>query len=237
MTGEKMKLFLASQDLGNYAEVLKRMVGEKKHAFVISNARDYYGDEVRIADSVKKTIVNLNNISIEAERLDIKSYFGKQQQLADLIKQKQSGLIFSIGGSVACLATALHASGLDEIIRQGTASGDFVYGGYSAGAMVAGNDLSLYELDAKPSRAVPRNCVTNITREIYNLAPHQQGLGLISQYILPHMDRDDHIEAMRERLTKIRRAGVEAICLNDSDVFIVDGNTAEALKAELPTTR
>jgi len=84
---------------------------------------------------------------------------------------------------------------------------------------------------------VPRNCVTNVTREIYNLAPRQQGLGLISQYILPHMDRDDHIEAMRERLTKIRRAGVEAICLNDSDVFIVDGNTAEALKAELPTTR
>ena len=32
-----MRLFLASQDLGNYAHVLQEMVGEKRHAFVFDD--------------------------------------------------------------------------------------------------------------------------------------------------------------------------------------------------------
>lgn len=67
-----MRLFLASQDLGNYADILQEMVGNKRHAFVISNARDYYNDETRINSCIEKTLVNLNKIGIEAERLDLR---------------------------------------------------------------------------------------------------------------------------------------------------------------------
>lgn len=225
-----MRLFLASQDLGNYANTLKQMVGEKRRAFVISDARDYYNDETRIADSVEKTLVNLGKIGIEAERLDLRLYFEKQQELVVLIEQKQIGLIFSIGGNVICLATALHASGMDEIIRQGIIEDKFIYGGYSAGSMVTGNDLSLYQLDAKLGEEVPLYRVADVTYDVYNLAPYQQGLGLIPQYIMPHMNRTDHVDAMRERLTKIERAGAEVICLDDEDVLVINNDDAKLMK-------
>ena len=228
-----MRLFLASQDLGNYGEILRQMVGAKRPAFVVSNARDYYNDEARIAGSVEEAIANLDEIGIEAERLDLRAYFGKQSELADLIEQKQIGLIFSIGGNVICLATAIHASGLGEIIRQGIAEDKFVYGGYSAGSMVAGSDLSLYQFDTKPGEEMPPHRIADVTYDIYNLAPYKQGLGLIPQYIVPHMNHTDHIDVIRERIAKIEQAGAEAICLNDPDVFVVNGDDMQVMRGQL----
>ncbi len=229
-----MKLFLASQDLGNFATTLQEMISEKRRALVISNARDYYDDETRIAKSVEKTLVHLNKIGIEAKRLDLRPYFGKQTKLTQRIEEEQVGLIFSIGGNVFCLATALHESGMDEIIRQGVAGNRFVYAGYSAGSMVASHDLSKYLVDPKPGEELPPVLdpafTKKIVKRIYNTKTYKQGLGLISKYILPHMDRSDHIGAMRERLDKIAQAGAEAVCLNDADVFVINNENKEVLK-------
>ena len=224
-----MRLFLASQDLGAHAETLRKMVGEKRQALVISNARDYYNDESRIASSVEKTLVNLDRIGIKASRIDLKPYFNKPSELESLIRQSDVGLIFSIGGNVICLATALHASGMDEIIRNGVAADQFVYGGYSAGAMIATYDLSPYRLKPQPNQEPHPSTIFDITQTIYNLPPYEQGLGLISEYITPHMDRPDHIDAMNERLNNISQIGGKAIRLNDPEVYVVDGNTKEIL--------
>ena len=70
-----MKLFLASQDMGDFPEVLEKLVGEKKRALVISDARDYYQDEERIEEALEKTFVNLQKIGIENKRLDLREYF------------------------------------------------------------------------------------------------------------------------------------------------------------------
>lgn len=141
-----MKLFLASQDMGDFPEVLEKLVGEKKRALVISDARDYYQDEERIEEALEKTFVNLQKIGIENKRLDLREYFGKSDKLAEDVQMYDPGLIFAIGGNIYCLATALHESGMDEIIQQGVEDNKFVYGGYSAGAAVAADDLSLYEV-------------------------------------------------------------------------------------------
>lgn len=225
-----MRLFLASQDLGDYSHILQQLVGEKRQALVISNARDYYKDEEKISKVTEKTLSNLESIGIKAERLDLKPYFNKQSELADLIEQKQPGLIFSIGGNVVCLATALHASGLDQIIKQGLANNQFVYGGYSAGSMITANDLTLYQLVPKPGETSPPHRVAEITYEIYDMPPYLHGLGIVPQYIVPHMNRADHIDAMQERLEKIRQAGAEPLCLNDPDVFVIDGESNQLLQ-------
>lgn len=227
-----MRLFLASQGLGDYADTLKQMVGENRQALVISNTRDYYNDEARITENVAQTLTSLERIGIKAERLDLRPYFGKQAELAQFIRKKQTGLIFAVGGNVICLATAIHASGLDEIIKQCLAKDEFVYGGYSAGSIVAGNDLSLYQFDTKPGERVLPHQITDITYDIYHLAPYKQGLGLISQYIVPHMDRTDHIDAMLKRLANIKAAGAEALLLNDSDVFVIDGEQTKIMRKE-----
>ncbi len=226
-----MRLFLASQDLGNYAHILQEMVGNKRHAFVISNARDYYNDEAKIADSVEKTLTNLGKIGIKAERLDLKQYFGKQTELERLIAKKNTGLIFSIGGNVICLSTAMCASGLDEIIRKGLAEDKFVYGGYSAGSMIASDNLSLYQFKVQADNDQPSYNIPDVTQEIYQLKPCKQGLGLLSQqYVVPHMDRADHIDSMLKRITQIEQAGEEVIRLNDADVFVINDNSAHVMR-------
>lgn len=224
-----MRLFLASQDLGKFPEVLAKLVGEKKRALVISNTRDYYQDEERIQKSLEKTFVNLDKIGIKSKRLDLRKYFGKPEELTKDVETYNPGLIFSIGGNVFCLATAMHESGMDKIIRQGLANDNFVYGGYSAGAMVASEDLGLYNAADFHDKTCK---MSDKVVQTYHIKPTFQGLSLIPQYILPHMDREDHIDSMKQRLENIKQANKATILLNDADVYIVNGAKQEILKGE-----
>ena len=218
-----MRLFLASQDLGNFPEVLEELVGDKKRALVIGNTRDYYQDEKRIKDSLEKTFVNLEKIGIQSQRLDLRDYFGKPEELAKYVETYDPGLIFSIGGNVYCLATAMHESGMDKIIQQGLASDKFVYGGYSAGSMITLGDLSPYEI-RKTSEENSFYNLSERAEKTYNLPPYMSGLGIIDEYIIPHMDREDHIETMKQRIKNIEKIGAKTILLNDADVYIVNGD-------------
>lgn len=89
-----MRLFLASQDLGDFSDVLDRLVGDNRKALVIGDARDYYQDDVRIANVIKKTLVNLANIGIDAGRLDLRKYFHKSSELEKYIAKNPAGINF-----------------------------------------------------------------------------------------------------------------------------------------------
>ena len=224
-----MRLFLASQDVGNFPEVLAELVSEKKRALVIGNTRDYYQDEKRIQDSLGKTFVSLEKIGVQCQRLDLRDYFGKPKYLARDVETYDPGLVFSIGGNVYCLATAMHKSGMDEIIQQGLTKDAFVYGGYSAGSMIASDNLGPYDVRETP----PKNGFYNLVEraeQTYNLPPYMFGLGIIDEYIIPHMDRKDHAETMRQRIRNIERIGAKTILLNDSDVYVVNSNKQEIMK-------
>lgn len=226
-----MRLFLASQDLGDFANVLRDLVGDNHKAFIISNARDYYNDANRIAQAVEKSILNLGKIGLHACQLDLKNYFGKSDDLAGFIQHETPGLIFAIGGNVTCLATALHESGMDRIICQGVSDDAFVYGGYSAGAMIASSDLSLYDLELQPGEEPALHRMPEITKQVYDLEPYRRGLGLISEYVIPHADYTDHAAIIKGRTTKIQQSGAMPICLNDGDVFVVNGRKTRIFKA------
>lgn len=209
-----MKLFLASRDISGQGQVLIGLVGNNRKALIISNARDYYQDESIIRQSVGKTITNLTQIGISSERLDLRPYFGHDRELRNLLIDYQPGLIFAIGGNVYCLATALHKSGMAEIICQGVKANKFVYGGYSAGAMVASTDLSLYDVGGKFTAAV-----SSLT---YHIPPSKQGLSLISEYIVPHINQPDSTSENNLRIAQIKQAGKIPILLNDSEVLVID---------------
>lgn len=224
-----MKLFLASQDLGNFSQTLAELVGEKKRALVISNARDYYQDENRIEDSLAKTFINLKNIGITSKRLDLRKYFDDPDQLTKEVQTYDPGLIFSIGGNVFCLATALHQSGMDKIIQHGLQNDNFVYGGYSAGSMVAANDLSLYDVKKVDSEDKPYN-MSNKTLQTYNLHPYSFGLNLIDSYIIPHANREDHTEMNKQRIKKFTEYDAKYILLDDQDIYVVNNSEPKILK-------
>ena len=219
-----MRLFLASNDLGNYADKLFEMVGANHKTLVISNARDYKTPEARL-ETLSHDLTLLKNAGLEPIELDLRPYFGKPEELREYIDEYQPGLIFTMGGNLFLAATALHESGMDDIIRAGLAADKFVYGGYSAGSMVASKDLKHY-LDSYGKDDDRFEQAT----EIYGKA-YAEGLGLVDEYVCPHADRDRFAKYCAEAIENLSARGFTPIELNDTDVFVIEGETKKIYKA------
>lgn len=216
-----MRLFLASQDLGDFSAVLQRMVSGNLRMLLIPNARDY--NLVRRRTRIPEKIAFLTAAGFAVQELDLRPYFGKPEALEQTIDAYNPGIIYSVGGDVWFLATAMHESGLDAILRRRLAADDFVYGGSSAGAMVAADNLKLYDC--------PYSHLAQIQGK-YGVPPTVKGLGLIAQYIIPHVDHLDQTTVVKTREQQILAAGATPILLGDPDVYIVEGETSKILKGK-----
>lgn len=219
-----MRLYLASNDLGNFADKLRELVGDNKKALVISNARDHRSKEDR-AEIVKGDIEMLNAAGLSAMELDLRPYFGKADELRKYIDAAQPGLVFSMGGNFCSLATAMHLSGMRDILRKDLADDKYVYGGYSAGAMIAAPDTLNY-LDSYGRRTGDR---LEEAKQIYGEA-YTEGLGLINEYICPHADEDRFMEVCEKAQVLLPAKGLTPVVLNNSDVMVIDGEQKVILK-------
>ncbi len=212
-----MRLYLASNDLGSFANTLVDLVGENKKALIISNARDHRSPDDRKA-IVDEDTKMLGDCGFIVSELDLREYFGNSQQLKEYVDSFNPGLVFSMGGNVYSLATALKLSGMDSVLREDLEQDKYVYGGYSAGSMVASRDLSNY-LDSYGRRSDDR---LEQARELYGEVS-TNGLGLIDEYIAPHADEERFKASCEEAQVSISSKGLTPIALNNSDVVVVNG--------------
>ncbi len=216
-----MRLFLTSSNLGKFPETLIEMVGDNKKALLITNARDHRSEEDR------KTVVEhdaqrLIDCGFNVTELDLRKYRNNPAALKEYIKEFNPGLIFAIGGNVYSLATTLHFSGMDEILREDLSEDKYVYGGYSAGAMVASHDLLNYQ-DSFGRRIDDRLDQTEgLYGEIFT-----DGLGLIDEYVIPHADEEEFKETCKIAETSISEKGSTPVVLNDADVFVFNNGKTE----------
>lgn len=210
-----MKLFLSSQDLGGFAEDLRELVGKNRKTLLITNARDYADPEEK-AEVVQRKLKMMKAAGFDAIELDLREYFSKDfTELSEFVADYNPGLVCAIGGSVFLLGTALTISGMDDIIRQLLEEDKIVYAGYSAGAMVAAKDIENYERDDLQVESV---------HGYYGVPAITNGLGLIAEYIIPHVDRKEYSKETKFYKEHLSSLGVETIMLNDQDVYIVNGN-------------
>ena len=213
-----MRLFLASEDFGGHVAELHRLVGDNKKALVIFNAQDYK-DEGKRGDVIERKSKLFRENGFEFAELDLRNYFGKEQQLKEYIEEIKPGLVFSIGGNYFILRRAFAQSGLDETLLNDLENDKYVYGGSSAGTMIATPDLRYY--DDQKAEDVPSG---------YRSEPIWEGLGLVDMYISPHQDQNWYKPYIKDRLDKLKRDGKPFITLNDSDVYVVDGEKKEVLR-------
>lgn len=211
-----MKLFLASQDFGDYANRLRDLVGKNKNALVVFNARDYKeGDG---GESFQRELLTKNSFNFY--RLDLRDYFGKEKELDRFVADYKPGVVILLGGNTFLLRRALAQSGFDKIICRDVQKGKYVFAGHSAGSIVAGPDLHGYE---------------RMDKEKLTFPPYQKeviwdGLGLTNVRVIPHADSpkyDKTIIHMREKL--FDKSNYEYVVLKDTDVLIIDGNKKELL--------
>ncbi len=218
-----MRLFLASSELGNYADRLRKLAGRNRRVLIIRNARDYRPEEYVAKILADKTSLFFE-YGFDPQVVDLRQFFGKPDALMDYLGQYDPGVIFCLGGNPFILNAALRLSGMDTVIRQALAADAIVYAGESAGTMVAAKNLDVYQCADEFN--------INAPGPIYGYSAPLEGMGLIDFYPIPHTDRQEFAEKTEYYIRRIKEAGRKPLVMTDSDVYIVNGRKAEFLQAQ-----
>jgi dipeptidase E len=216
-----MRLFLASHNLGSYADKLVELVGKGRKALFIENARDYYPEEKR-ANDLQEKLAMLSSLGFEVEELNLRNYFGKSDKLKTFLQVYKPDLIYASGGNVFLLATAYLLSGFDGILREDLTKDKYVYGGFSAGAIVTCNTIKFYAHDHIA-------LVPEIVPEIYGVDAILDGIGLVDYQLIPHADVPEYLETTKDCIYRIKNAGLKALPLKQEAVIIVNNNSQQIL--------
>jgi dipeptidase E len=215
-----MRLFLSSQDLGNYAERAFELAGENKKAAFMKNAQDDLPSDERNSSNPQKQKM-FEDAGFEFEMIDLRDYFGKPAEL--LNKLSDFGSIWSSGGNTFILRRAFKASGFDEIIIKMLKEDKILYGGWSAGACITGRSLHGIEYGDRPQPEVVPDSYP-IKDTIWD------GLGLIPYMIVPHCDSDWFIKDAHATIKYFETYNRPYKKLKDGQVIIVNGGKEEFLK-------
>ncbi|MET0743764.1 MAG: Type 1 glutamine amidotransferase-like domain-containing protein [Microvirga sp.] len=208
-----MRLYLSSFRLGDSTDRLLSLLGTGRRACVISNALDLLSPEARARGTAAfDQIRAFADLGIEASDLDLRDYVENPTGL--LGRLSRYDLVWLRGGNAFVLRRAMVASGFDDAVLALLEDDAIVYGGFSAGAVVAAPTLRGIEWMDPPDE-VP---------EGYGKDVVWHGLGLIGFSLVPHF-RSNHPEApLAERAVRFfEQSGLPYRAMADGEVLIVDG--------------
>ncbi len=209
-----MRLYLSSYRFGDHFNALVGMAGLGARAGVISNALDFIPEQARLdyARTIHDPLEDLRRAGMHAADLDLRRYFGQPARLEQALGELD--LVWAVGGNAFLLRRAMRQSGFDRVIGSLVGEDRLIYGGWSAGAVVAGPSLHGIELMDDPG----------VVAEGYDSPPVWAGLGLIDLCIVPHV-RSDHPEAAaaKQVVALMTQDHVAFQPLSDGEVIIADG--------------
>lgn len=165
-----MKLYLSSYRIptpSDLVELLGKPLNQTSVA-LIANAKDYYTERPRNF-TVGEFTKYMEDLGLSVNEVDLREY-----DSADSLKEKLKAydLIYASGGNTYMLRYEMRRSGFDKAIKELLNEGK-VFGGFSAGALVAGLSIAGVEMDDEPEFA----------EEVI-----KEGLNLVPFVILPHAD-------------------------------------------------
>jgi dipeptidase E len=121
--------------------------------------------------------------------------------------------VWVTGGNSFVLRRAMRQSGFDEIASVLVRDGVLVYGGYSAGAVVATPTLKGIDLDDDPDE-LPDEYAAEVIWD---------GLGLYPKSIAPHYKSDHPESAIIDRVVEYFAANaMPYVTLRDGEAIVVD---------------
>ncbi len=211
-----MRLYLSSFRMGDHPEHLVSLVGDdRRRTVVVANAMDDAPADIRRA-GVERELAALGELGFDAAELDLRDYFDEPERL----RRDLAGvaLAWLRGGNVFMLRYALRRSGGDSVFRDLLASDALVYGGYSAGPCVLSPSLRGLEA-VDDAEAVGR---------IYGAEPVWEGLGVLAEAFVPHVQSPGHLESAALDLVAARygAAGIPHRVLRDGQALVISGEGA-----------
>lgn len=192
---------------------MTQLVGAGVRTAVVLNALDNLPDFLR-AERLEEERSVLEMLGLPAFELDLRAYFGQHAALQTALNGV--GLIWVTGGNVFVLREAIRRSGLEDFIGELLRSEVLAYGGYSAGACVAGPTLRGLEIvdDA-----------TAVNEPIW------EGLGLVNYSIAPHY-RSDHPESrsIEDVVGYFEGRRIPYRPLRDGQALVISGGTSRVVE-------
>ena len=214
-----MRLYLASDRTADSIGELFAMADRGRRVAVVSNAVDFIPPDQReaYARTVYDPIAHFGEEGFHAFDLDLRRFFGRPpDELAAEVADV--GLVWAVGGNAVLLRRAMRQSGFDVLIGDLLLRNRLVYGGWSAGAAVAGPSLTGLDAMDRP----------DVLAEAYAPTAVWEGLGLIETILVPHY-RSQHPEsaAAENAVTRLRALGEPHIALRDGEALVMDNGPLE----------
>lgn len=208
-----MKLFLSSLAISNPQSVeLAKLVGKDPKDIklaLIENAADTYAEGSRAWVDQNRAAIQSHDFDVEI--IDIRDYKGKLPELKKKLTAKD--VIWLGGGNTYYLRWLLKDTGVDtllaELVKQGA-----VYGGGSAGAIIAGPTLKHFETADDPGDA-PEVIL--------------DGLHFIDSVVVPHMDNAKFTSIIHDINDRLKADGFNTVPLGDAQALVIDSEKQEVV--------
>lgn len=207
-----MKLYLSSYKIGDKKEELRNWVKEHDNKIaLIANSRDMFPDGERKTNGIQSDVADLASLGFEVYLLDLRNYFGKQEELAKVFERIHS--FYVIGGNTFVLRKAMMLSGFDELLKQYANDDNYLYSGYSAGICLLSKDMHAVAIMDEP----------DVNPYDDNLPPIYEGIGFINEAIIPHFESDHkETESASLAVDYCQNNKLPYITLHDGDVIVKD---------------
>jgi dipeptidase E len=202
-----IKLMLSSVTLSAaQTQALAALVGKQPkdtQLALITNGTDPYGTPTP-AWALKNHEL-FKSLGFQIEDVDLRKFRGKLADLEKLLASKD--VVWLGGGNTFYLRWLLRNIGADKLIV-GLAESGKVYGGDSAGAILAGPTLKHFETADDP-HAAP---------EVV-----QKALGLTQFVVVPHMDNEKYGAIVADINDRLKSDNFTTVPLNDGQALVVNG--------------
>lgn len=206
-----MRLYLSSNYVptpDDFFQLIGKAPGDVRLA-IIPHGRDCYIERIR-QHYIDKVVRYFQELDIQdCEVLDLRTYPDDASDELQTILARYD-VVWASGGNAFMLLYELRRTGCDTAIHNLLENDMLVYGGESAGQIVAGPSMRGFELMDKPAFAE---------------AVHWDGMALVDRYIIPHADDPRYQTAVGQ----IREQQADALLLGDAQAYVVEGSGAYVL--------
>jgi dipeptidase E len=211
-----MRLFLSSQNLGNYPEEFLKLLGPNKRLAFVENAKDDWSPKDR-KNKVDEHLAQFKGEGFDVFELDLRKYFGKQDELAKVLQK--CGGIFLAGGNTFILTRAFKYSGARSLLYDMVRKNEIALGGSSAGSIIATPSLHGSELGDFP----------DVTPNGYKNEIIWDGLDFVNYYIVPHYKSDWFGKEADAMVAYFEKHNMDHRKLKDGQAIIINGFNEEFL--------
>lgn len=211
-----MRLFLSSYRAQGHESDLAELFGKSSVA-VINNAKDGKTPQER-KQKTQEVLEFLSAAGLKPTEIDLRHYFEDNSKLKEALSPFPA--VWVAGGNTFILRRAMSYSGADKLLYDMVRKNEIVYGGDSAGAILATPSLRGSEYGDEPD-LIPQGYKKEIIWE---------GLEFISYHIVPHYKSDWWGMEADKMLDYLKSNNLAYRTLKDGQAIIISGDGEELLK-------